>query len=36
VVAIVVACRRRELLGALLAALARQSRPVDHLIVVGQ
>jgi rhamnopyranosyl-N-acetylglucosaminyl-diphospho-decaprenol beta-1,3/1,4-galactofuranosyltransferase len=34
VVAIIVACRRRELLGTLLAALARQSRPVDHLIVV--
>ena len=34
VVAIVVACRRREPLGALLAALARQNRPVDHLIVV--
>lgn len=34
VVAIVVACRRREPLGALLAALACQNRPVDHLIVV--
>ena len=34
VVAIVVTWRRRELLALLLSALARQSRPVDHLIVV--
>jgi rhamnopyranosyl-N-acetylglucosaminyl-diphospho-decaprenol beta-1,3/1,4-galactofuranosyltransferase len=34
VVAIVVTWRRRELLGVLLGALTRQSRPVDHLIVV--
>jgi rhamnopyranosyl-N-acetylglucosaminyl-diphospho-decaprenol beta-1,3/1,4-galactofuranosyltransferase len=34
VAAVVVTWRRRERLGVLLAALARQSRPLDHLIVV--
>jgi rhamnopyranosyl-N-acetylglucosaminyl-diphospho-decaprenol beta-1,3/1,4-galactofuranosyltransferase len=34
VIAIIVTWRRRELLAVLLAALAHQSRPVDHLIVV--
>jgi rhamnopyranosyl-N-acetylglucosaminyl-diphospho-decaprenol beta-1,3/1,4-galactofuranosyltransferase len=34
VVAVVVTWRRRDRLGVLLAALARQSRPVDHLIIV--